>query len=274
MLGSWKLGRIAGIDLYLHPTFLILLGVVGLTQGGISAVLLLVAVFGCVVLHELGHALTARAYGIGTQDITLSPIGGVARLERMPRSPGAELLITLAGPGVNLVIALVAWLLLPILGNEATVIGAYASALLAINLFMAGFNLIPAFPMDGGRILRALLSPKLGRLQATEIAAGLGQGLAIALPLGLLLVGIANPMHWILAAFLWFAAKSERMSVRMEEHERIRVAARRRAGFAASEPGVWFAPPGYRWVHRPPGVWQLVPVVVPIDDPRDAIRWY
>ena len=102
---SIKLGRVAGIDLYLHLTFLLLLAFVGLSQGGLPAVLLVSAVFGCVLLHELGHALTARAFGIDTEDITLYPIGGVARLTRMPRAPGAELLITLAGPAVNLAIA-------------------------------------------------------------------------------------------------------------------------------------------------------------------------
>src|SRR5690606_11386827 len=102
---SWKLGRVAGIDLYLHPTFLLLLAFAYASQGGLMAVLLVGAVFGCVLLHELGHALTARFCGIRTEDITLYPIGGVARLVRMPRKPSAELLITLAGPAVNLVIA-------------------------------------------------------------------------------------------------------------------------------------------------------------------------
>src|SRR5690349_12095427 len=103
---SWKLGRVAGIDLYLHATFLIMLGVLALTHHGVQAVLLVSALFGCVLLHELGHALTARRFGIPTEDITLYPIGGVARLHRMPRAPGAELLIALAGPAVNLLIAL------------------------------------------------------------------------------------------------------------------------------------------------------------------------
>src|SRR3954449_3914992 len=102
---SWKLGRVAGIDVFLHPTFLLLLAFVGMRQGGLGSILLVSAVFGCVLLHELGHALMARQYGIATEDITLYPIGGVARLSRMPRSPGAELLIALAGPAVNVAIA-------------------------------------------------------------------------------------------------------------------------------------------------------------------------
>src|SRR5215831_2000683 len=107
MMGmSWKLGQVAGIDVFLHPTFLLLLAYVALTQGGIGAVLLVSAVFGCVLLHELGHALVARRFGIGTEDITLYPIGGVARLQRMPRTPGAELVIALAGPAVNFLIVM------------------------------------------------------------------------------------------------------------------------------------------------------------------------
>src|SRR3954451_8052436 len=103
---SWKLTRVAGIDVFLHPTFLLLLAYVGMTQGGIGAILLVSAVFGCVLLHELGHALMARRFGIETEDITLYPIGGVARLRRMPRAPGAELLIALSGPAVNVLIVL------------------------------------------------------------------------------------------------------------------------------------------------------------------------
>src|SRR5205823_676367 len=102
---SWKLGRVAGIDLFLHPTFLIFLALVGVFEGGLDSVLLVSAVFGCVLLHELGHALMARRFGIATVDITLYPIGGVARLQRLPRAPGAELLIALAGPAVHVAIA-------------------------------------------------------------------------------------------------------------------------------------------------------------------------
>src|SRR4051812_13293229 len=116
---SWKLGRVAGIDVYLHPTFLLIPAYAGMYQGGAPAIAFVLAAFGCVLLHELGHALMARRYGIGTEDITLYPIGGVARLQRMPRSPGAELAIALAGPAVNVAIALVvgAALLLGLFGE-------------------------------------------------------------------------------------------------------------------------------------------------------------
>src|SRR5258708_7086735 len=98
---AWKLGRFAGIDVFLHPTFLLILLFPIVTQGGPAGLLLVLSAFGCVLLHEFGHALTARQFGIGTSKITLYPIGGVAQLTRMPRSPGAEILISLAGPAVN-----------------------------------------------------------------------------------------------------------------------------------------------------------------------------
>ena len=108
MWTSWKLGRVAGIDLFLHPSFFIMLALF-VAPKGFESILLVSAAFGCVLLHELGHALMARGFGIGTADITLYPIGGVARLRRMPKAPGAELLITLAGPAVNVTIALALW---------------------------------------------------------------------------------------------------------------------------------------------------------------------
>ena len=151
---SWKLGRVAGIDLFLHPTFLLIL-LPGMT-GGLSA-FFIVALFGCVVLHELGHALMARRFGIETLDITLYPIGGVARLQRMPRAPGAELLIALAGPAVNfaIVAGLLGLELLGIGGMESdSSLGAFLAGLMLVNLILGLFNLIPAFPMDGGRVLR------------------------------------------------------------------------------------------------------------------------
>ena len=177
---SWKLGRIAGIDLFLHPTFLLIL-LPGMT-GGLSA-FFIVALFGCVVLHELGHALMARRFGIETLDITLYPIGGVARLQRMPRAPGAELLIALAGPAVNfaIVAGLLGLELLGIGGMESdSSLGAFLAGLMLVNLVLGLFNLIPAFPMDGGRVLRALLTGWLGRARATSIAATIGRALAVA----------------------------------------------------------------------------------------------
>ncbi|WP_206352320.1 site-2 protease family protein [Tautonia rosea] len=257
---AWKIGRVAGIDLYLHATFLLMMAVLVVFSQGLGAVLVVSALFGCVVLHELGHALMARRYGIPTEDITLYPIGGVARLHRMPRAPGAELLIALAGPAVNVVLALMLLAMGGLLGMlapglAAGSIGALLADLLMVNAILAGFNLIPIFPMDGGRVLRALLSSQIGRLRATEIAAAIGQGLAIFAGIGCLvaMVVTGSPillMQVVLAAFIFLAARSELGQVRAEE-QRLR----------AND-----APAGYSWIYRGKGVWQLAPVIV-IEDP-------
>ncbi len=250
---SWKLGRIAGIDLFLHPTFLLIL-LPGLS-GGIHP-LFIVALFGCVVLHELGHALMARRFGIETLDITLYPIGGVARLERMPRAPGAELLIALAGPAVNF--AIVAALMgLEALGlggiKSGSSVGSFLASMMLVNLVLGLFNLIPAFPMDGGRVLRALLSGWIGRSRATSVAATIGRALALAF--GVYSIYQGNLPQIALAAFIYFVAGAEESSVLAEE--------RRRAYYQPPpNEGIWTAPPGYHWVHQGNGVWQLAPVVV------------
>jgi len=264
---SWKLGRIAGIDLFLHPTFLLIMGWAAL-QRGLDGMLLISAVFGCVVLHEFGHALTARLFGVQTRDITLYPIGGVARLERMPRAPGAELLITLAGPLVNVAIAGFLFLGLWAAGawepwTEPSLAADFAGQLMFINVALAVFNMLPAFPMDGGRVLRAILSAPLGRYRATEIAAGLGRALALGLPLAGLWFGVFNPMYLVLAVFIYFAAGMELAQVRAEEP-------RREWGY--DDDGIRTAPPGYRWVSRGNGFWQLAPINVHVD-PRDPRSW-
>jgi Zn-dependent protease len=257
---SWKLGRIAGIDIYLHPTFLLLLAFAGMTQGGLEAMVVVSAAFGCVLLHELGHALMARQYGIGTADITLYPIGGIARLERMPRSPKAELWIALAGPAVNVALAGGLAVLLSLLDAGTGAIeplGSFLWTLMTINVVLAVFNLIPAFPMDGGRVLRALLSGWLGRAQATRLAAGLGQALACVFGVAMLLQG--HFWQVLLAAFIYFAAGAELNRVLAEERYR---------EWGSRGSGVWFAPPGYRWVSRGNGVWQLAPITVSASDPE------
>lgn len=246
---SWKLGRVAGIDLFLHPTFLLVL-LPGIFPG--FSIFLVLALFGCVVLHEYGHALTARRFGIETLDITLYPIGGVARLRRMPRAPGAELLIALAGPAVNfaIVAAIMGLRSLGLGGTEfLTPLGDFLDNLMVINLVLGVFNLIPAFPMDGGRVLRALLSGWLGRAQATSVAATIGRGLALMF--GVVGLYNFNLFHVALAAFIYLVAGAEEASVRAEE--------RKRAFAHAGDAGIWTAPPGYRWVHRGDGVWQLSP---------------
>jgi Zn-dependent protease len=225
MKWSWRLGRILGIDVYIHATFVILLGWIGLGEylrsrsfaAAAAGVGFMLAVFGSVVLHELGHALTARRFGVRTRDITLLPIGGVARLERMPEEPWQELLIALAGPLVNVLIAMAIFALL-VLGAGPTLVqdldpagpSPFLAKLLRVNLTLAIFNLIPAFPMDGGRALRALLALRTDYVRATQMAARLGQG--IALVLGILGL-FTNPVLVFVALFVWIGAAAEAAGV-------------------------------------------------------------
>ncbi len=255
---SWKIGRVAGIELYLHPTFLLLLGLVGLSEGGMLSVLLTAAAFGCVLLHELGHAMAARVCGIATVDITLYPIGGVARLARMPRKPASELLITLAGPAVNVALAAVLWSVVAVGGlvgvsSPFTAFGLrFLSSLAFINLILAAFNMVPAFPMDGGRVLRALLSGWIGRLRATEFTARLGKLLAIGFGFWSLLNG--NLLQVALAVFVYLAASAELFRVRREEGDRWDDDDRDR--------GIRVGPDGKQWVRVGQGLWQLAPITV------------
>jgi len=193
MKWSWRLGRFAGIDVYMHATFLMLLAWMAVSYylprqsmtDVVNGLAFILALFAIVILHEFGHALTARRFGIRTRDVTLLPIGGVARLERMPEDPRQELLVALAGPGVNVVLAgILLLVLVPTATLEAVneirlVGGHFLSKLLWINVSLAAFNLIPAFPMDGGRVLRALLAMRMDYVRATQVAASVGQALAI-----------------------------------------------------------------------------------------------
>jgi len=213
---AWRLGGIAGISIYVHATFVLLLAwiaMVHLTAGHDLALmtqgLLLVAcVFTVVVLHELGHALVARRFGIATRDITLYPIGGIARLERMPERPAQELLVAIAGPAVNGVLALAIYVGLRLVGvgagDDPLTIGAsFMVQLMWINLSLGIFNLVPAFPMDGGRILRAVLAFWVDRPRATVVAAYVGRGIAVVMGI----VGLVwNPMLAVIAVFVWMAA--------------------------------------------------------------------
>jgi Zn-dependent protease/predicted transcriptional regulator len=228
MKWSWKLGSVAGIGIFVHWTFLILIVYVvvaeifdgGTVRDAVEVVALVSAVFGCIVLHELGHALTARRFGIGTRDITLLPIGGVARLERMPEDPWQEFLVAIAGPAVNVVIAVGLAAVLAVTGTlthawKAEFVDApLPFRLLEINLFLALFNLIPAFPMDGGRVLRALLAKATGDyVKATQAAASVGQGVAILLGIGGLFSG--NPFLIFIALFVYMGAQDEAHMVQM-----------------------------------------------------------
>jgi Zn-dependent protease len=260
---SWKLGRVAGIDLFVHWSFLLVF-----LFFREMPIIFVLALFGCVVLHELGHALMARRYGIETADITLYPIGGVARLMRMPRAPGAELMIALAGPAVNfaIVAALVGLLAIGLPGPDS-LLSSFFENLVVMNLVLGLFNLIPAFPMDGGRVLRALLSGWLGRVRATSIAATIGRSLAVLFGVYSLFSSPPHPMNAVLAAFIYMIAGNEEASVVAEER-------RRTFDQAGSDAGIWTAPAGYRWVQRGNGVWQLAPIIVTAGrPPGNASSW-
>ena len=211
---SFKIARIAGIEVRIHATFLLLLAWIG-SAGPLSGVIFTCLVFLCVLLHEFGHALAARRYGIRTPDITLLPIGGVARLERMPDNPMEEIVVAIAGPLVNVAIALVLWLYLhlsggiPDVGSVQSFRASLPQMLLTVNVWLFLFNLIPAFPMDGGRILRALLAMRMEYARATHIAASIGQACAFGFGIWALTHPPINPLWILVAVFIYFGAASE-----------------------------------------------------------------
>lgn len=228
MKGSFRLGTIGGIGVFIHWTFsiLILFIIFSSYRAGQDAIQMLwmvafvLSIFVTVFLHELGHATAAKRYHIKTKDITLLPIGGVARLERMPEKPSEELVVALAGPAVNVVIALISsfFVVFPETQQQAEqqlMAGINAHNFLlnffVINLWLSLFNLIPAFPMDGGRVLRALLSMRIPRVKATFIAARTGQVLAA----GFVFAGFyVNPFLIFIGLFVMIGAQAELESVR------------------------------------------------------------
>jgi stage IV sporulation protein FB len=229
---SWSvsIGSIAGTAIRIHITFLLFLiwiFAAGLATGGVDAAIsslaFMILLFACVVAHEFGHILTARAFGVKTPDVTLLPIGGVARLERIPEMPSQEFLIAIAGPLVNVAIAAALIALTPTHLSTAHLAAmespkvSMIDRLAEVNLFLALFNMIPAFPMDGGRVLRALLAIRLGYVQATEIAATIGQWAAFGLGfLGL----FYNPLLIFIAIFVYLAAAAEAQMVSLRSMSR------------------------------------------------------
>lgn len=220
----WSLfvGRISGIKIFIHWTFLLLIFWIILSgvRRGYSAEAIfwsigfILAVFVCITLHELGHAITAKRFNFKTRDITLLPIGGVARMEGLPDKPMQEFLVALMGPVVNLFISLALFIVLRMAGSfpqsqESLYITTgknFWFQLYSVNLFLALFNLIPAFPMDGGRILRAILSSRMQRAKATRIAARVGQFIAIAF---ILLGFLYNPFLSLIGVFVFIGAQAE-----------------------------------------------------------------
>jgi Zn-dependent protease/CBS domain-containing protein len=224
---SIRIARVFGTEIKIHVTFLLLLAWIGFMHyrvGGWDAawqgVLFIVLLFACVLLHEFGHVFAARRYGIRTPDITLLPIGGVARLQRMPDKPAQELVVALAGPAVNVVIAVALFLIVGNTTNSAQLRQIedpridMLSKLAWFNVMLVVFNLIPAFPMDGGRVLRALLAMRLSYARATQVAASIGQGIAFLFGfLGLLY----NPLLIFIAIFIYMGAASEARLSQLKE---------------------------------------------------------
>ena len=227
MKWSWKIARLWDIDVYVHATFLLIVGWMAYSywiqfqrlNAVVAGVLFILALFACVVLHEYGHALMARRFGVKTRDITLYPIGGVARLERIPEKPIEELWVALAGPAVNVVIAA---LLLGYLTMTGSLVpanmfsltsGGFLPRLLAVNLLLVAFNLLPAFPMDGGRVLRAVLAMRMDHVKATQIAATVGQGMAFLFGF----IGLfRDPALLFIAFFVWIGAEQEASMARIK----------------------------------------------------------
>ena len=239
MRGSLKLATVFGIPVFVHWSFSLLLLFMlyagwthhADTTNFIFSFLFVFSLFFCVILHEYGHALSARHYGVSTRDITILPIGGVARLDKLPRQPFQEFVVAIAGPAVNVIIFLAIYLLLyvfyslhlniyDLLSSETDeiIIGyrlRFLVSLLQANLFLVLFNLIPAFPMDGGRVLRAWLSSILGRVRATRIAAIVGQIISIGFVA--FAVWQEQPIMALIGVFIFFAAANENRLVKMED---------------------------------------------------------
>ena len=229
MRWSVKLAKIAGIEVRMHLTFLLLLAWIGIMyyrEGGapaaISGIVFILLIFLCVILHEFGHAMAAKVFGIQTPDITLLPIGGVARLQRMPEKPWQELIVAIAGPMVNVVIASVLFLVMGLQMNaesttEALVdpSGSMLTKVAVVNVFLVVFNLIPAFPMDGGRVLRSLLAMVMPFAKATMIAARVGQALAFVFGFYGLLA--PHPLLIFIALFVYLGASQENSMAQMKD---------------------------------------------------------
>jgi Zn-dependent protease len=222
MKWSFRIATIAGTAVKVHITFVALLVFLAGTDyfargidAALTGTLFILAVFACVLAHEFGHILMARRFGVRTPDVILLPIGGLARLERIPEVPRQELLIALAGPAVTLVLA--AALGAAVYASGAVpqfggidLTGSFLNAMMQVNVLLLLFNMIPAFPMDGGRVLRAALASRLGLTRATRIAAMLGQGFAVLLAV----YGFSRSFILVLIAlFIFMGAGAEASAV-------------------------------------------------------------
>lgn len=223
MSWSYRIGRVAGTEIKVHATFVLLMIVLawmawqsGGPGAALEVTLFVLALFACVLLHEFGHILMARRFGVRTPDVILLPIGGVARLERMPDEPKQELLIALAGPLVTLAIAVILYLVLLVQGEPPTFSdpesrAPFLARLMTVNVYLLAFNLVPAFPLDGGRVLRAVLAHRLGMVRGTKIAARIGQVFAVGL--GLYALTNQQPILALIAFFVFLGAGAEASAV-------------------------------------------------------------
>jgi Zn-dependent protease/CBS domain-containing protein len=236
MGGSFRIGRFSGIDVRVHWTFFLLLAFFAFVGyqtsdslvGALTATVTIVALFFCVLLHEFGHSLVAQRLGLEIHSITLLPIGGVSNLESLPEKPSDEVKITLAGPLVNVVLAPIFFGVGLLFGAVPRMpadvftgmgsVGEFFFYLGYLNVVLAVFNLIPAFPLDGGRILRALLATRLGAVRATDISSAVGQLFAVAFFFIGLLGG--NFLLALVAVFIYFGATGEAQMVRQHEKTR------------------------------------------------------
>lgn len=237
MRWSFKLAKLWGIDIYVHYTFVLLLIWIFLSRGAkndwatsLISVFFTLIIFGVVTLHEYGHALTARHFGISTRDITLWPFGGVATLQSLPQTPRQEVLVALAGPAVNFVLALATYLFtdfvfIPHLAaNFIPIVRIYGAETLYwfmwSNIVLMAFNLIPAFPMDGGRVLRGFLSKKYDFLTATDKAVSIGRACAIIMAI----YGAGyNHMLIVIAIFIWWSGSQElNQAIMLERMRRVK----------------------------------------------------
>lgn len=223
MRWSYRIATILGTEIRIHITFVLLVGWYAITawsvggrEAAVASAVFVLLVFFCILLHEFGHILAARRYGIRTPEVLLSPIGGLAKLERLPEEPRQELIVALAGPAVTLAIVLGLGLWLRVTGQQEDLLlfnpgtGQLASDLFRVNVFLLLFNLIPAFPMDGGRVLRALLVKRQGMVKGTRIAARIGQFFAFILGA----IGLTGaPMLLVIAGFIYLAAEGEAQAV-------------------------------------------------------------
>jgi Zn-dependent protease len=209
MFKSWRIGKLLGFPIELNVSFLMLLGLVFMAYGGLSGVFVVCLAFGSVLLHELGHAVVARKLGVHVSGIELGFLGGAAKMQNLPRNANQELMIAAAGPAVSLVLA----------GLGIGLGGVLHLPLVAlvgwINLVIAGFNLIPALPMDGGRILRAALSKKMDFVRATDVSVTIARAVAIAF--GILGLYLPSLQLLVLAPFLWMMGTREKLIARTED---------------------------------------------------------